>query len=135
MEAVTERKTCILKDISNMLKKESTTGLEPKDKVYGVKIEGNRIYFDHRRDLKKYVSDHDLSLDDTFEVDYMGEYANNDNVIRIVKGNNITLYKIVDETTCLKLDKERSLKQGEPIWEFGYKNVTGYYKALGRKLG
>ena len=138
MEVVAGRKTCLLKDLSSMIKnveKKSATEISPKDKVYGVRLEDSKIYFDHKKDLKKYVNEHDLSLDDTFKVEYMGHCADNDNVIRIVKKDNITLYKIVDEYTCLKFDKDRSLKQGEPIWEFSYGNITSYYKALGRKLG
>lgn len=135
MEVVTRRKVDFLRNISNILKSmEASTNdrVTPKNKVYGVNSKNGRIFFDNKKDLKKYVKENSLTMNDTFKVEYMGDYAKNDDVIRVIDGDNVFVYKEIDEYTCLKFDRAKSLKLGEPIWEFGYKDVTSYYKALGR---
>lgn len=137
MEAVSRKKISILKEISDMLKeafyeqKLSIGDLLPKkDNVkYGVKVSNKRLYFDTKSNVKKYIKDNNIDSK-LFKVEYVGQCANYDNVVKITKGNDIDMYSIIDSNTYFKYNRDKSFERNRPVWEFKYGNISDYYEDL-----
>ena len=137
MEAIVE-KVNVLKEISNMLKslasldESSSKNCVVKNKIYGISLNGSNLYFDKKSDLSKCIKNNNLDKRDFFCIEYIGEQGNCDNVIRIICGDTINLYNIIDEKTYFVFDREASLQKETPIWNLRFGNITEYYQVLNR---
>ena len=119
------KKILILKEISSKLKK-TTEDFSPK-KVYGVIRDYKKIFFDNKKDLKEYLKENNLSMKDSFKIEYLGSRLDHDNVISYTKNNNSFLYEMIDDSTYFRFDSN----SGKGFrWQFKYGNITDYYKAL-----
>lgn len=137
MEAVSRRKVRFLKEISDMLK-ETFYGqklyigdLSPKnDNVrYGIKVNGKKIYFNTKAQVKKYIKDNNIETS-YFKIEYVGECASYDNVVRITQDDNTDMYSVIDENAYFKYNRDKSFQRERPVWEFRYGNILDYYDAL-----
>ena len=140
MEVLSKRIN-VLREISNMLKDtfyivvSNTRDIMPKNKgkSYGVSVDNVRIFFDNKSSLNKYIKLHAIDKSKSFKVELVNDNSEYDNVIRVISGNSIELYSMIDSSSYFKHNREKSLERQRPIWEFKYGNISDYYEALGKE--
>jgi len=99
--------------------------IEPQMRLY--KIYGT--YFDTKEELELFCKENNLSINESYIVDYLGKVANKNDVIRTIdhKGRKL-LYTAVDRDGYGMYNYQRSVYRGEPIWEFNYGSIREMYK-------
>lgn len=125
---VAAKRIDILKQISNLLKSSSEDSIS-KYKVYGIVTANQKIFFDTKKEIKEYVKNNKLPIKDIFKVIYIGNYLEQDNVVKCVKNKETFIYKMIDDSTYFTFGLDKGKKYR---WQFKYGNITEYYKALDR---
>ena len=100
---------------------------KPEKTLYCV----NQKYFDTEEELNYYCKEQDISINNTFKMDYIRNMANQNDVIRKTNSNEESIYMtVIDEDGYAIYNEEKSINQNEFVWDFEYGNLRWEYDAF-----
>lgn len=85
--------------------------------------------FDTEEELVDFSKREDISLDESYTLDYFRNMANRNDVIRKTKKDGtFTFYVAIEENGYGVYNYERSIYKGEFCWEFDYGDIALMYR-------
>ena len=104
---------------------------KPQIEIYCFEGFFNLVYFDTKKELKKYKKNNDTSMGNICTIQYLGNVAGRSDVIKIkYESGKKILCTAIDSDGYAVYNEERSTYKGEFVWEFEYGNLKSKYTAL-----
>jgi len=105
---------------------------ESKIRLYSFRCAfSNSYFFDNEYDLVQYVKTNDISFGNICVLEYLESYAGRSDVIRQIDENGGSkFYAVRDEEGYSSLNIDRSIRNGEYIWEYNHGSLRDIYCAF-----
>lgn len=107
---------------------------EPQMTLYGVNGMFFSKYFDTEEELKRYLLTQDAITGNRCKIEYLGNAAGKNDVIRITyESKEGNLYTVSDEDGYGVYNQNRSVYTGTFIWEYNHGSLRDEYEAFKKR--